>query len=191
MLRKLTSEVLERRTVFSASAIVPLGGDAPAFMDYTDDAVVAAAPQTPATPAISGDFDGDGAVDGADLLVWRRGLHDGSNSDPTGKATDAVMEQLGRDPQGIIAILIGLYAPKPGGATAQAVELENTLVSNFSFVGAPDAQVEQAAGQTGPTAPQRYLQLELENTMVSSLVSPRDQQSGILHEDNEFSFPRM
>ena len=37
MLRKLTSEVLERRTVFSASAIVPLGGDAPAFMDYTDD----------------------------------------------------------------------------------------------------------------------------------------------------------
>ncbi len=189
MLRKLTSEVLERRTVFSASAIVPLGGDAPA-LGYTDDAVVAAAPQTPAA-AVTGDFNGDADVDGADFLVWRRGLRDGSTSGPTGQAADAVMEQIGRDPQGIIAILIGLYAPKPGGAASQAVELENTLVSNFSFVGKPDARVEQVAGQTAPAAPQRYLQLELENTMVSSLVSPRDHQSGILHEDNEFSFPRM
>ncbi|MFO0900915.1 MAG: hypothetical protein U0836_26090 [Pirellulales bacterium] len=190
MLRKLTSEVLERRTVFSASAIVPLA-DAPAFMDYTDDAFVAAAPQTPAAPAVAGDFDGDGAVDGADFLVWRRGLSEGSTGGPTGKAADAVMEQIGRDPQGIIAILIGLYAPKPHGAVAQAVELENTLVSNFSFAGRPDARLEQASVPAASSAPQRYLQLELENTMVSSLVSPRDHQSGILHEDNEFSFPRM
>jgi hypothetical protein len=176
--------------VFSASAIVPLGGDAPAFMDYVDD--VAAAPQTPATPAVSADFDGDGAVDGADLLIWKRGgQQEGSSSGPVGGAADAVMEQLGHDPQGIIAILIGLYAPQPAAPTTQALELENTLISGFQAVGVPQAgNVQQSADQAAPNAPQPYL-LKLENTMVSSLVSPRDQQSGILHEDNEFSFPRM
>lgn len=191
MLRKLTSEVLERRTVFSASAIVPLGGDAPAFMDYTDDAVVAAAPQAPAA-AVTGDFNGDADVDGADFLVWQRGLRKGAANTPTGHAADAVMEQLGRDPQGIIAILIGLYAPRPGGGTAQGLQLENAWISSVSVAKVPqNGQVEQAAGEATSSAPQPYLQLELENTLVSSLAAPRERQQGVLHEDNEFSFPRM
>lgn len=190
MLRKLTSEVLERRTVFSASAIVPLGGDAPAFMDYTDDAVVAAAPQAPAAAA-TGDFNGDADVDGADFLVWKRGMRDGAANTSAGHAADAVMEQIGRDPQGIIAILIGLYAPKPGGGTAQGLLLENAWISSFSVAEGPRNGRTEQIGEATSSSPQPYVQLDLENTMVSSLTAPRERQQGILHEDNEFSFPRM
>jgi hypothetical protein len=69
----------------------------------------AAAQDTPFVDASNGDFDGDNIVDGADYLIWQRGL---GGADPDGSMGDA------NGDHNVDGVDLGVWAEKFGGAPA-------------------------------------------------------------------------